>query len=73
MIGNTAGHLQKHVFLRIPDDFRIMPPIIVEYDDQFCWMMLMWRSVQNDYLQQNQLCKKRPPSDGRGLPYDADE
>ena len=55
MIGITAGHLQEHVFLGNPDDLRIMPPIIVEYDDQFCWMMLMWRSVQNDYLQQNQL------------------
>ena len=32
MIGNTGGYLQKHVFLRNIDDFRILP-IIIRYDD----------------------------------------
>ena len=80
MIGNALGYLQKHVFLGNRDDFRTVP-IILEYDESdhilspvmaedFCMMLIIIQydgqivfSCNNDFV----------PSDGRRLPYDADE
>ena len=80
MIGNARGYLQKHVFLRNRDDFRTVP-IILEYDDNdhilspvmaedFRMMLII---IEYDGHIVFPCDNHFVPSDGRRLPYDADE